>query len=295
VSRGQRTVALITGARGQLGRELVKTAPPAWRVRACDSAELDVTCPETVARAFGYDPPSLIINTAAYTAVDAAERDSERAEAVNTAGARHVAEAAQRVGARVVHLSTDFVFDGARGQPYGPGDRAEPLGVYGRTKLAGEREVLRVCGDHALVIRTAWLYASQGRNFPLTMLRLMREREEIGVVADQIGTPTWARALSEALWDAASRPDLSGLHHWTEAGVASWYDFAVAIQEEALAQGLLDRAVPIRPLRTEEYPTPARRPLYSVMDKSRTWAALGGPARHWRESLRLMLRELAKS
>ena len=215
-----------------------------------------------------------MINTAAYTAVDAAERDSERAEAVNATGAAHVAEAAQRVGARVLHISTDFVFDGGRGYPYGPQDRAEPLGVYGRTKLAGEREVLRICGEHALVVRTAWLYASHGRNFPLTMLRLMRERDHLGVVADQVGTPTWARALAEALWVGAARQGLSGVHHWTEAGVASWYDFAVAIQEEALAQGLLDRygSHPSAPHRRIPHPGPS-----AFLQRAGQESDLGGP------------------
>jgi len=293
VSRSSAPVALITGAGGQLGRELQRTAPPEWRVRSCGSTELDVTRPQSVTRTFDREQPQLVINAAAYTAVDAAEGDAERAEAVNATGAAHVAEAAQRVGARLIHVSTDFVFDGAQGRPYEPRDPPAPLGVYGRTKLAGEREVLRICGDRALVVRTAWLYASQGRNFVHTMLRLVRERDQVGVVADQVGTPTWARGFAEGLWAAAARPEITGIHHWTDAGVASWYDFAVAIQEEALALGLLERAVPVRPLRTEEYPTAARRPPYSVLDKGATWAALGRPVRHWRESLRLMLRELA--
>ena len=293
MTRRQRPVALITGAGGQLGRELAATAPAPWLVRACRSAELDVTRPESVAEAFAAARPALVINAAAYTAVDAAEREAERAEAVNTAGAAYVAEAARDAGARLIHVSTDFVFDGAQGRPYLPGDRARPLGVYGRTKLAGEREVARISRGAAVVVRTAWLYASHGRNFPRTMLRLMGERETIGVVADQLGTPTWARPLAEAIWAMAELPGLSGVQHWTEAGVASWYDLAVAVQEEALALGLLEDAAEVRPLRTEDYPTPARRPSYGVLDKTATWAALGRPVRHWRTSLRLMLRELA--
>lgn len=292
MSRSGGGVALITGAGGQLGRELQATAPPEWSLRACDSAELDITRPEAVAEVFGRAAPQLVINAAAYTAVDAAEREAERAEAVNVAGAANVAEAARRSGARLLHVSTDFVFDGAQGRPYRPDDTPRPLSVYGRTKLAGEREVLRICRDHALVVRTAWLYASHGRNFPLTMLRLMRERDQVGVVADQIGTPTRARALAEVLWAAAARPEITGVEHWTEAGVASWYDFAVAIQEEALALGLLQRAIPVRPLRTDEYPTPARRPAYSVLARSAAWTSLGPPVRHWREGLRLTLGEL---
>jgi dTDP-4-dehydrorhamnose reductase len=188
-----------------------------------------------------------------------------------------------------VYVSTDFVFDGAQGRPYAPDDVPNPLSVYGRTKLAGEEVVRRTFAGAALVVRTAWVYSAVGQNFALTMLRLMRERDAVDVVSDQIGSPTWAESLARALWAAAARPEVRGTHHWTDAGVASWYDFAVAIQEEALAAGLLARPVPVRPLRTEEYPTPARRPAYSVLATSQTREALGLPAVHWRTNLRLML------
>jgi dTDP-4-dehydrorhamnose reductase len=200
-----------------------------------------------------------------------------------------VAQAAQEVGARVIHVSTDFVFDGSKGRPYTPDDEPKPLNVYGRTKLAGEQLVRERTAGAALIVRTAWVYAAQGHNFVRTMLRLMREREPVGVVCDQVGTPTWARGLARALWIAVERFDIRGLVHWTDAGVASWYDFAVAIQEEALTLGLLPGAVPISPLRTEEFPRPARRPSYSVLDKTSGWAALGGPPPHWRVNLRCML------
>ena len=285
--------ALITGAGGQLGIELQTAAPAGWRVVPCSSRDLDVTQPAAVDTALERERPGVVFNAAAYTAVDAAEGEPERAEAVNARGAAHVATAAQRVGARLIHVSTDFVFDGTQGHPYAPGDRPNPLGVYGRTKLAGEREALRLSGGGALVVHTAWVYSAHGRNFVRTMLRLMREREEVGVVSDQVGTPTWARSLAQALWVAAGRSELRGIHHWTAAGVASWYDFAVAIQDEALGLGLLDRAVPIRPLRTGEYPSRARRPPYSVLDTNATRSALDLPATHWRVDLRMMLRGLA--
>jgi dTDP-4-dehydrorhamnose reductase len=284
---------LVTGAAGQLGLALQATVPRGWRLRGCDGARLDITHPETVYSVLERTRPALVINAAAYTGVDSAERETERSEAVNAAGAAHVAEGARRIGARLIHISTDFVFDGARAVPYAPGDRPNPLGVYGRTKLAGEREVTRISEGRALIVRTAWLYSSHGRNFVLSMLRLMRERDSLGVVYDQVGTPTSAGSLAEALWAMAARPELSGIHHWTDAGIASWYDFAVAVQEEALALGLLSQPVPIRPLRTQEYPTPAKRPPYSVLDPSATWAALGLPVRHWRDRLRETLGELA--
>jgi dTDP-4-dehydrorhamnose reductase len=293
VSPRRTPTALITGASGQLGRELQATAPSSWQVRACDAAALDVTRPEVVEEVVLRLRPDLIVNAGAYTAVDAAEREAERAEAVNSAGAAHVAEAAKRAGARLIHLSTDYVFDGGQSQPYTPADRPRPLGVYGRTKLAGEREVTRISGGAALVLRTSWLYSVHGRNFVLTMLRLMRERESVGVVTDQVGSPTWARGLAAIIWAAADAPAVQGVHHWTDAGVASWYDLAVALQEEALTLGLLTRAVPIRPLRTAEYPTAARRPAYSVLERSAALAELGGPVRHWRDQLRAMLREVA--
>lgn len=284
---------LITGARGQVGRELQATAPSGWQVVACGSRELDVSQAGAVHAVLERERPALIIQAAAYTDVDRAEREAERAAAVNAAGAANVAHGAVRVGARMIHLSTDFVFDGGQGRPYRPGDVASPLGVYGRTKLEGEREVSKITSGLALIVRTAWVYSVHGHNFVLTMLGLMRERDSVGVVSDQVGTPTWGRELGRALWAAAERPDLRGVLHWTDAGVASWYDFALAIQEEALQLGLLSRRVPIVPLPTEEFPTAARRPSYSVLDKTSGWAALGGPAPHWRANLRMMLQDLS--
>jgi dTDP-4-dehydrorhamnose reductase len=291
VTPERRPKVLITGARGQIGSELQATAPGSWQVIPCGSDTLDVTRGDAVRAIIGRERPAVVIHAAAYTNVDSAERETERAEAINVAGAANIAAAASEVGARVIYLSTDFVFDGTLGRPYLPEDPAAPLSVYGRTKLAGERAVLGHSGT--LVVRTAWVYSPHGRNFVRTMLALMRTQSFVGVVSDQVGTPTWARPLAQALWSAAEQPELGGIVHWTDAGVASWYDFAVAIQEEALAAGLLARTVPIRPLRTEEFPRPARRPPYSVLDKTTGWRALGGPAAHWRANLRCMLESLS--
>jgi dTDP-4-dehydrorhamnose reductase len=239
--------------------------------------------------------PSVVINTAAFTRVDDAEREEMRAQAVNAEGAANVASAARQVDARLIHVSTDFVFSGKQGRSYAPDDPPHPLSVYGRTKLAGEQLIRqRTDGEMALIVRTAWVYAAHGHNFVHTMLRLMRSGDSVDVVADQVGTPTWARSLAGALWVAVERPDLAGVLHWTDAGVASWYDFAIAIQEEAQAIGLLDRQVTIRPIRSQDYRTAAPRPCFSVLDKSTGWAALGGPAPHWRVNLRLMLGELIR-
>ena len=283
--------ALVLGAGVQLGTELRRTAPASWDVVYCTRAEADLAVPDSVARAIGAARPSVVINAAAYTAVDRAEREPEVARAVNATGVAALATHVRDAGARLVHVSTDFVFDGAGSRPYTPHDPAEPVGVYGATKREGEEAVLATLEESATVLRTAWLYASHGRNFALTMLRLMRERDEVRVVADQVGTPTWARPLADACWRAAGSHVVHGVHHWTDAGVASWYDFAVAIQEEALALGLLDRVAAVRPIRTIDFPTPARRPSYSVLDKTATWAVLG-PAAHWRVALRSMLGEM---
>jgi dTDP-4-dehydrorhamnose reductase len=295
VSSDSGRTALITGGGGQLGQELRDTAPPAWTALSCSSAELDVTRPEVVAEVLERTRPTVVINAAAYTGVDAAEHEPARAHAVNAVGAANMAAACRAIGARLIQVSTDYVFDGALGRPYRPDDPTEPLGVYGRTKLEGEREVMRLAAGTSVILRTAWLYSGRGRNFVLTMLRLFRERDEVGVVCDQVGTPTWCRSVAEAIWAAAERPDLRGVHHWTDEGTASWYELALAIQEEALALGLLPRPVSVRPLRTDQYPTPARRPAYSVLDATATAETLRLPRRPWRVNLRLMLRGLARA
>jgi dTDP-4-dehydrorhamnose reductase len=289
VSTATAPTLLVTGGHGQLGLALQSTVPPAWRVVACGADELDVTRPELVRSILERERPTVVVHAAAYTAVDDAEREPERAEAVNAAGTAHVTEMARQIGARLVYISTDFVFDGAQGRPYTPADPPNPLSVYGRTKLAGEVEAERLSGGTALVVRTAWVYSAQGHNFVTSILRALQERESLDVVSDQVGTPTWAHSLAEALWAAAACPSLTGVHHWTDAGVASWYDLAVAVQEEATALGLLSRTVPIRPVRTQDSPRAARRPSYSVLDKTATWAALSRSSPHWRENLRRML------
>jgi dTDP-4-dehydrorhamnose reductase len=284
---------LIAGAQGQIGRALAATVPPGSEALALGRAQLDLTRPADVARGVAEFRPDLVVNAAGYTAVDRAEAEPEAARAVNEEGARHLAGAAADVGARMLHLSTDYVFDGRQGRPYAPGDRPNPLNAYGGSKLAGELAVLDTLGAGAVVVRTAWVYAARGRNFLHTMLRLMSEREQLTVVSDQIGTPTSAASVARAAWALADRPDLHGIAHWTDGGVASWYDFAVAIQEEALQAGLLKRASRLLPATSEEYPTPACRPRYSVLDCSATQTALGLVPDHWRVALRRTLRELA--
>jgi dTDP-4-dehydrorhamnose reductase len=276
--------ALIVGGKGQLGRGLAATAPAGVEIVSHDVDTLDITDRAAVAAVVAAERPALILNAAAYTAVDKAEAEEAAAHAANATAVGILADAARDAGARLVHVSTDFVFDGMAGMPYAPSAATNPLGAYGRTKLAGEQ----AAGAEALIVRTAWVYAPTGGNFVRTMLRLMGQHPQVRVVADQIGTPTYAPGLAAALWALAGQ-GASGIYHYTDSGAASWYDFAVAIQEEALAIGLLDKAVPVIPITTTDFPTPARRPSYSVLDKEATWAVLGGPAPHWRANLRIMM------
>ncbi|MDX3883419.1 MAG: dTDP-4-dehydrorhamnose reductase [Sphingomonas sp.] len=274
---------LVTGAAGQLGRALLASAPPRVEAIGLDRAALDIGDEAAVEDAVHRLRPALIVNAAAYTAVDKAETERDAARRINADGPGYLARAAGSVGARLVHVSTDFVFDGTASRPYRPADATAPLSVYGATKLAGEAAALAEHAD-VLVVRTAWVYAAHGRNFLETMLRLMAERDELAVVADQVGTPTHAASLAHALW-ALAMADARGVLHWTDAGVASWYDFAVAIREEAIAAGLPIRAAAVRPIATADYPTPAARPAFSLLDKSAAWG-ITGIARHWREELR---------
>lgn len=279
---------VVVGAGGQLGRELIRWSTPAVECLPLDRATLDIGDRDAVARCLAKLAPDQLINSAAYTAVDAAETEPEAAHRANVTGPENLALVCRELGIRLIHVSTDFVFDGESAHPYTPDAPASPLGEYGRSKLAGERAICDVLPE-SLLVRTAWVYSSFGGNFVKTMLRLMAQRDELAVVADQVGTPTWAGGLARALWAAVERPQLSGIYHWTDAGVCSWYDFAVAISEEASARGLLSAPVKVRPIPASEYPTPARRPAYSVLDKTASWHDLQLEGVHWRQQLRAML------
>jgi dTDP-4-dehydrorhamnose reductase len=287
-SRIQKVV--VTGAGGQLGRELVERAPPTELV-ALGRDALDIADAGAVEERLAALQPMLLINAAAYTAVDRAESEPELARRINSDGAGNLARACRTLGIRLIHVSTDFVFDGRSSTPYRPQAPTGPLGAYGESKLAGEQAVREALPD-ALIVRTGWVYSRFGSNFVKTMLRLMTERDSLNVVSDQVGTPTWAAGLARALWVFAASPELGGTYHWSDAGVASWYDFAQAIAEEGRACGLLPGPVSLRPIATSDYPTPARRPAYSVLDKRASWEALGLEGEHWRVQLRRMLNEL---
>lgn len=270
---------------------LLETRPANVTVIACTHTDLDIAAADAVRDCIGRHRPDTIINAAAYTAVDKAESQPDIARQINAEGPRHLASAAGAFGARLIHISTDFVFDGAASTPYLPDSTTNPLSVYGRTKRDGEQAVRETLPGRSTILRTAWVYAATGANFVRTMLRVMQANGSVRVVTDQVGTPTAARPFAQALWKIAANPEISGTHHWTDAGVASWYDFAVAIAEEGAELGLLPPEVTVAPIATADYPTPAHRPSYSVLDK-RSLAAYGLSPIHWRKRLRSVLKEI---
>lgn len=276
-----------------MGGELQRTVPTGWEVTALSRKQLDITSARAVEIETARYRPTLVINAAAYTSVDDAERNAPVAFAVNETGPANLAAASMVNGFRLIHVSTDFVFDGKRtGPPYRPSDDARPLGVYGASKLAGERRIADLTPNGSLVVRTAWLYSAARQNFVGTILRFLRDRKPLRVVTDQIGSPTWARSLAQTLWRFADDADACGTFHWVDAGETSRYEFALAIQQEALELGLIGAPVPIEPIAASEYPLPAKRPSYSVLDCTDTVAELGYAQIPWREGLRAMMTEL---
>jgi dTDP-4-dehydrorhamnose reductase len=287
---------LITGASGQVGSALLRSVPPQIELQALTRRDLDLSDADAIHATVAAIKPQLIINTAAYTAVDKAESEPALAAAINSKAPGHLAEAARAIeGCRLIHISTDYVFDGLATKPYQPDDPTHPLSVYGHTKLAGEHAVLEVLAGRAVVLRTAWVYAARGRNFLLTMLRLMREHGAVRVVADQKGTPTAAASIAGALWRIAELPHIRGVLHWTDDGVASWYEFACAIAEDAPGVGLLSRPIQVTPISTADYPTAAHRPANSALDSRDSFVQLGMKPEHWRVNLRTTLVEISRS
>lgn len=283
---------LILGAGGQLGRELQLSCPSGVDMVAASRAELDIRAQDQVMAFVADRRPEVIINAAAYTAVDGAESKPDVAVEINAEGPGFLARAAERCGARLLQVSTDFVFDGEASEPYRPREDTRPLGVYGHSKLAGECRVREILPRRSVVLRTAWVYSRFGQNFVKTMLRLMAERDSLRVVDDQVGAPTWAAGLADTLWDLLDHPQTHGIFHWTDGGRCSWHAFACEIQARALALGLLEREIDIEPIPTSEYPTPARRPAFSVLDLTSTETLLGRQATPWQEQLQAMLEDL---
>lgn len=285
---------LLTGITGQVGHELQQILPSLGEVFGVSRRELDLSQPEQIEKRILEINPDIIVNAAAYTAVDKAESEPEMAMAINADAPKAIAQAANNVGATLVHISTDYVFDGKNHTPYLETDRTAPLGVYGKSKLLGEIGA-RNCDRH-IILRTAWVYGSRGHgNFVKTMLRLGAERPELKVVADQIGSPTWsydiAGAIAQLLAKSAEDETIGGTYHYTNSGVASWYDLAVATFAEAKRLGFPLKVERVCPITTAEFPTPTQRPAYSVLAKGKIIETLGTYPPHWRESLRKMLAE----
>jgi dTDP-4-dehydrorhamnose reductase len=267
------------------------SSPGKVAVTGLTRAECDIANPDVVAQCLKQFDPQVVINAAAYTAVDDAEDSPQQAFAINADGPGHLAAACARGGFRLLHVSTDFVFDGKATAPYATTAMPAPLGVYGESKWRGEQRVAASGADH-VIVRTSWVYAAAGRNFVLTMLRLMREQPIVRVVNDQIGAPTMASGLAGICWSLALKAETQGIFHWSDAGEITWYDFACGIRDEAQALGLLAAPASVEPIPTKAFPTKAKRPAYSVLNVQGTAAVLGVAQRPWREALQDMLRSL---
>jgi dTDP-4-dehydrorhamnose reductase len=288
---------LLTGREGQLGTALQASLPEGVILIATGRSELDLADHAACRQAVRDHRPDWVLNAGAYTAVDRAESEADRAMAINAGAPQAFAEALRDTGGRLLQVSTDFVFNGAQGSPYRPDQALDPLGVYGATKAAGETAALALPG--ARVLRTSWVYGPVGKNFCLTMLRLHAMKaaagDPLGVVADQVGCPTATHTLAAACWRAigiGTDADGPRILHWSDAGASSWYDFAVAIGELGVTAGLLERAAEVSPLTTADYPTPAQRPSYSLLDCTASRQSLAMDPIHWRASLAQVLAEV---
>ncbi len=293
---------LITGASGQLGQALLSSKPSLINKRHVEiipftHSDLDLTnhlaCREVIEQI----KPDWLINAAAYTAVDKAESEANLAFAVNSLGPASLAEALDENGGQMLHLSTDFVFNGQQSTPYEPEDPISPQSIYGQSKAEGEKKVLDALGERALLLRTSWVYGPVGKNFLLTMLKLhdlkVKRRETLDVVADQIGCPTCTSGLATACWKLVESREIGlqfpQIHHWSDTGVASWFDFAVAIGDLAVDLGILSSSAQVNPIKTASYPTAAKRPNFSLLDSWQTRAYLKLDAMHWRKALHSVL------
>ncbi len=284
---------LATGAAGQLGQTLKRLwseKPLAnFQFEALDRTQLDIGDGDMTNAVLDDLKPAIIVNAAAYTLVDRAESERDSAYLVNDEAAAILATWAAENSAKLLHISTDFVFDGSATTPYLCDQSTDPLGVYGASKLAGEEKVSRLAKGCSAIVRTSWLYSEYGNNFVKTILRLMAERDQLNVVDDQIGSPTSTHGLADLIFAMIAKGSYDGIYQWTDGGSISWYAFAVEIQKQALAIGLLKKEIPIHPITTSEYPTPARRPAYSVLDRSRILGEFDCPTQDWKTQLNEVL------
>jgi dTDP-4-dehydrorhamnose reductase len=290
---------MLTGKDGQLGKALVEKIPEGIEIVAMGRQDLDLSSKEACHNAVLEHRPDWVLNGGAYTAVDRAESEPELAMAINAVAPEAFAQTLSEVGGRLLQVSTDFVFNGTQAHPYHPDQTVDPINVYGTTKAEGERLVQKALPATSLcILRTSWVYGPVGNNFCLTMLRLHRlksaQNETLNVVADQIGCPTSALTLACACWSAINH-GTSGIHHFSDAGAASWYDFAIAIGEAGVAAGVIDQSAKVVPITSSEYPTPAKRPGYSLLDCTATWIALELEINHWQKELSKVIAKIPKS
>jgi dTDP-4-dehydrorhamnose reductase len=289
---------LITGAHGQVGHELLQRAPSGFTVFGYGSQDLDISNAEQIKAVFDAVKPELVINAAAYTAVDKAESDADRAYAVNSVGVGFLATAAESLGIPLLHISTDYVFSGEGDKPYTPDDATNPTGVYGLSKLTGEKQLQAQCSRH-LVLRTSWVFGAHGNNFVKTMLRLGSDRDTLSVVADQYGGPTSAASIADTLWALAlvfKREGRLGwgVYHYSGVPECSWHDFANEIFAQAVNLGLLERSPEVKAITTADYPTPAKRPAWSVLDCDKLADVHGVLPKSWVQELQAVLQQLGK-
>lgn len=287
---------LVTGAQGQVGSELIKSAPSNFTVIGLKSNELDITNALQIKAAMAKYQPDLIINSAAYTAVDKAESDTEKAFSVNERAVELLALAAKEVDIPLFHISTDYIFDGKAKTPYKESDLVNPTSVYGSSKLAGEQALASVHAKH-IILRTSWVFGANGNNFVKTMLRLGKERDELGIVSDQYGCPTSAASIASALWQLAlmynEHSTLSwGVYNYSNSPTCTWYDFALEIFNQATSLKMLTDRPTVNAITTKDFPTPAKRPAWSVLDVTKIESLLGYKVPHWKEELSDVLRQL---
>ncbi len=288
----------LIGSNGQVGQELQQTLTKVGEVINVNRQTMNLTSPKNIRQVIQEVQPDVIINAAAYTAVDKAESEADIAFAINAIAPAIIAEEAKKIGAFLLHISTDYVFDGQKNTPYLETDETHPIGVYGQTKLAGEQGIEKN-GDLYVILRTAWVYGTQGKGkFVKTMLRLGQQKEQLGIVTDQIGTPTWSYDIANTITQMLTKLNLTetrDIYHFTNSGLTSWYDFAVAIFEEGKKIGFPLIINQVNPITTEDYPTPAKRPAYSVLSGKKTSSLLGYNAPYWRDSLKQMLIQFYKN
>jgi dTDP-4-dehydrorhamnose reductase len=283
---------IVIGKSGQLATELFELSNNSNEIICLGRNEINIEDKASIQKVLLNLQPDVVINAAAYTAVDLAEKEADIAKQTNGYSVGNLAEVCKIHSIYLIHISTDFVFDGTKSTPYLTEEKTSPINVYGESKALGEELIIKILPKNSCIIRTSWVYSTHGNNFVKTMLSLMENKPELGIISDQIGTPTYAKALAEACLHAAIER-IIGIYHWTDQGVASWYDFAVAIQELALEKGIIENNIPIKAISTSDYPTPAKRPNYSVLDKSKNANIFPTDIiKHWRKQLNCMLDNL---